>query len=363
MVNVSVIIPVYNEIRFIQKTLESVIGEADEIILSDNASTDGTSDICQSFADKYQEIKYTRHKENMGMHKNNLFAINQVSGKYIRNIGAHDMISIGSNQSMASLLDKNHDVVMIYPKYVIALNNDYSFKYFHVYNEYKDALLSDSASVRVKSMITNLCEFSIFFGLWRTDIFHDVIRPRIFQSICTDHTILSSTAIRGKMLADERSIFFRMFPRDDETLDMEKDRHKNMQFPVFSKYSNLSYWQFALIAEQYEMLLENFKENDVFSKRMLDFLTSSFLHCFKGTDLTLDGMPLIIPGKESFCQNVLTFIKQVYNEQQRERKSKRKVAIIKGIKVIIKYILPYGIYKIPQLIYKSLNKKRIEEKI
>ena len=66
MAKTSILMPVYNEVNFIRRTLESVVGEADEIIISDNCSTDGTSEICREFAEKYPEIKYFRQEKNIG---------------------------------------------------------------------------------------------------------------------------------------------------------------------------------------------------------------------------------------------------------------------------------------------------------
>jgi glycosyltransferase involved in cell wall biosynthesis len=60
MIKTSLVIPVYNEIRFIERTLQSVVGEADEILVCDNASNDGTSEVCIQFSNKYSEIRYVR---------------------------------------------------------------------------------------------------------------------------------------------------------------------------------------------------------------------------------------------------------------------------------------------------------------
>ncbi|MDR3000790.1 MAG: glycosyltransferase [Fibromonadaceae bacterium] len=317
-VKISVVIPVYNEIRYIQKTLESVIGDADEIILSDNASTDGTSDICQSFANKYPEIKYTRHKENIGSMANYLFCWNQASGKYVRNMGSHDMISIGSNQSMASLLDKHSDVVMVYPKYVISLNQDYSFKSFHSFDEFGNDLLSDSACIRFKSIITNIKKLSIFFGLWRAEILRDVASPRIFQSLSTDHTIIYSTAAKGKMLADEKSIFFRMSPHDnDGSFENQKKRFVNML--LTSASINPDFWQFAIITELYDFILETFSEKPEFCQEMLLVLQQRFFETLLIPRLTLENMPSIIPEKQEFCQNLMNAIKEYIDAKEKQK--------------------------------------------
>jgi len=338
MVKVSVIIPVYNEIRFIQKTLESVVGDADEIILSDNASTDGSSDICQSFANKYPEIKYTRHKENMGSIKNFNFCVNQISGKYVRNIGAHDMISIGSNQSMASLLDKYADVVMVYPKYVIGLKQDYSFEYFHTYEEFGNDLLSDSAMTRAKSMIFNLREFSLFFGMWIAEIFKNIISPRIYTQICTDHVALSATAAKGKVFPDDRSVFFRMCPRSND--EYYAKRYKNMM--SLPSNTNSSFWYFAVIAEQYDLALEMFKENPEFCQEILNILLANHSYLFSDSELTLENMPPIIPQKQELCQNVMNFIKEYIERQKAEQKTMSKWIIFKKL---VKNVLPYYLVK------------------
>lgn len=342
MVRISVIIPVYNEIRFIQKTLESVIGDADEIIISDNASTDGTSDICQSFASKYPEIKYIRQKANVGGPKNFYSCLDLVSGQYVRNMGAHDMLSIGSNHSMALLLDKHSDVAMVYPKYVIGLNSTYSFDYFHTYEEFGHDLMSDLASVRVKSMINHLKEFSIYYGLWRSEVFRDVNRSRIFQSLCTDHTALSSTALKGKMLADEKSIFFRMDPhnKQEELWDNSKKRWAKQLLPL-DKNVNHCFWPFAVIAEQYDLLVRTFGEDNDLSKELLNFLLSQLYSAFNYSELTLDGMPSIVAGKEEFCLNLMTMIRE-YKEIKNSMKNNKKINMMSIMKKILKYIIPYG---------------------
>jgi len=323
MVKISVIIPVYNEIRFIQKTLESVVDDADEIILSDNASTDGTSDICQSFANKYPKIKYTRHKENIGSLKNFYFCANQPSGKYVRNIGAHDMISIGSNQSMALLLDKYADVVMVYPKYVIGLKEDYSFEYFRTYEEFGNDLLSDSAMTRTKSMIFNLREFSLFFGLWRAEVFKNRISPRIFTQFSTDRIILSTAAINGKMFPDDRSVFFRIRPRFPQSAEDRKKRYINMMSQSLN--TNSAFWFFAMIAEQYDLALEMFNENPELCQEILNISLTRYSRFFSDSELTLENMPPIIPQKQELCQKVMNFIKEYIETKKVNERKKEKI--------------------------------------
>ena len=57
---VLIAIPVYNEARFIKETIESALAQGTQILVSDNASMDGTSEICQEYAKK-GDISYIRH--------------------------------------------------------------------------------------------------------------------------------------------------------------------------------------------------------------------------------------------------------------------------------------------------------------
>jgi glycosyltransferase involved in cell wall biosynthesis len=66
---VSIGLPVYNGERYLEEALESLVAQTYtdfEIVISDNASTDRTEDICRSFADRDARVRYTRADVNRG---------------------------------------------------------------------------------------------------------------------------------------------------------------------------------------------------------------------------------------------------------------------------------------------------------
>jgi glycosyltransferase involved in cell wall biosynthesis len=66
---VSIGIPVYNGERYLAETLASLLNQTFkdfEIVISDNASTDGTAAICHSYQAKDPRIRYFRNAENIG---------------------------------------------------------------------------------------------------------------------------------------------------------------------------------------------------------------------------------------------------------------------------------------------------------
>jgi len=68
MINLSVIIPIYNEERFLKESIERVLETRifDKIILVNDSSTDNSSLIAKNFADKYTHIIYLETQINQG---------------------------------------------------------------------------------------------------------------------------------------------------------------------------------------------------------------------------------------------------------------------------------------------------------
>ena len=70
---VTIGLPVYNSEKYLRQSLESLLAQTYSnlvLIISDNASTDGTADICASYAQVDSRIKYYRNAENIGLPRN-----------------------------------------------------------------------------------------------------------------------------------------------------------------------------------------------------------------------------------------------------------------------------------------------------
>ena len=92
---VTVITPVYNAERFLAETIESVIAqslgfESIQLILINDGSTDGSSEICRHFADEYPKNILYIEKDNGGVSSARNAGLEHVSGKYIIFLDADD---------------------------------------------------------------------------------------------------------------------------------------------------------------------------------------------------------------------------------------------------------------------------------
>lgn len=91
---VSVIVPIYNAEKYLNKCLESIIGQTYknlEIILVDDGSPDNSPEICDDWAQKDSRIRVI-HKKNGGVSSARNAGIDLAQGDYIGFVDADDWI-------------------------------------------------------------------------------------------------------------------------------------------------------------------------------------------------------------------------------------------------------------------------------
>ena len=92
---ISVIVPVYNVKKYLKRCICSLLNQSYidyEIILIDDGSNDGSSEICDKYARKYDKIA-VYHKENGGLSSARNYGIVHSSGEYITFVDSDDYVS------------------------------------------------------------------------------------------------------------------------------------------------------------------------------------------------------------------------------------------------------------------------------
>ncbi len=93
----SIIVPVYNVREYLEKCVNSILSQeySDmELILVDDGSTDGSSNLCDSFKEKNEHVKVF-HKENGGLSDARNYGIEHSHGDYIIFVDSDDWIEDG----------------------------------------------------------------------------------------------------------------------------------------------------------------------------------------------------------------------------------------------------------------------------
>jgi len=112
--NVSIGMPVYNGEKTLVAALDSILSQTFsdfEFIISDNASTDKTEEICRQYAINDSRIRYIRQKENLGAAKNFNYVLNEASSKYFMWATSDDIKSPDFLEHNYSFLENNPDYV------------------------------------------------------------------------------------------------------------------------------------------------------------------------------------------------------------------------------------------------------------
>ncbi|MEM7208447.1 MAG: glycosyltransferase family A protein [Pseudomonadota bacterium] len=91
---VSIGVPVYNADEFLSESLDSLLAQTYdniEIVISDNASTDQTAEICRLYAEKDKRIRYVRESQNKGSNWNFSRVFHLSNGKYFKWAACDDL--------------------------------------------------------------------------------------------------------------------------------------------------------------------------------------------------------------------------------------------------------------------------------
>jgi glycosyltransferase involved in cell wall biosynthesis len=116
---VSIGLAVYNGERYIKDAIQSIVGQTFtnfELIISDNASTDGTQRICRNFAEQDERIHYSRNSRNLGAaaNYNRVFALS--TGKYFKWAAHDDICAPEYLEKCVEVLERYPGVVLCYPR-------------------------------------------------------------------------------------------------------------------------------------------------------------------------------------------------------------------------------------------------------
>src|SRR5207247_8787636 len=116
---VSVGLPVYNGEKFLSEALDSIIAQSFEdleLIISSNASTDGTDEICRAYVARDKRIRYYRNETNIGVDGNFNRVFQLSSGEYFKWASADDICGPDLIAKCLRVLDSDSSVVLAYPK-------------------------------------------------------------------------------------------------------------------------------------------------------------------------------------------------------------------------------------------------------
>lgn len=111
----SIGLPVYNGEKYVTESLEALLGQSFsdfELIISDNASTDSTGDVCRRYQKQDSRVRYFRQPRNRGIAPNVNFVIGQARGELYKEASHDDLYAPDLLERCVEALDEFPDVVL-----------------------------------------------------------------------------------------------------------------------------------------------------------------------------------------------------------------------------------------------------------
>ncbi|MDO9580086.1 MAG: glycosyltransferase family 2 protein [Bacteroidales bacterium] len=130
MPKISAVIITYNEEEFIDKCLASIEGIADEIIVVDSFSTDGTEDVCKKY-----NVRFVKHKFD-GFRDQKNYALKLASYNNILSLDADEALSDRLKESILAIKDN-----WKYDGYLFNRRSNYCGKWIRFSEWYPDRQL------------------------------------------------------------------------------------------------------------------------------------------------------------------------------------------------------------------------------
>ena len=211
---VSIGLPVYNGERYLGAALDTLLAQTwrdFELVISDNASTDGTADICQRYVGSDERIRYVRAPNNLGGAWNFNRVFHLSTAPYFMWAAHDDMWRPEYVSSCVEVLDRSPDIAHCYTGACIV---DSEGEYVRDRRHGPD-LTCDSPAERFHRFLLSPTVFHAFFGLFRASVLK---RTRLMVNFeAADVFLLGHIAILGKSYEYPASLFLNRDHRERGT--------------------------------------------------------------------------------------------------------------------------------------------------
>ncbi|MBU1219446.1 glycosyltransferase [Myxococcota bacterium] len=227
---VSIGMPIRNGGDLLKRALDSIINQTFtdfELIISDNGSTDGSSEILQNLAKNDSRVKYFYQDPPLIVFDNFEFVLKKATGEYFMWAAHDDYRSYDFIEKLANGLDNKKDAILAFCDVNVVTIDDYKGKKINF--DFDNENLNVVSRVFKESFI--LCYH--FYALWRLN---DLLKiPFNYCAIWPDKPILLSASILGKFIHVEGPIFYYFY--------MDKGYIYRIQNQDYSKeFNKLKAW-------------------------------------------------------------------------------------------------------------------------
>lgn len=211
---VSIGLPIYNEAQYISRAIDSWLAQDYsnfELVIVDNASTDGTAEICRAYSGKDERIRLIENPQNIGTYRNHKLVFEMSRGKYFTWAGGHDYVHPSFISKTIQVLNANANIVMCTTRSEFRDENNACWR---VTKGGLD-LRGLPPYKRFASMLNHAVSggtANLFYGLYRREMISSALEFK--KSIGSDVIFLTQVALLGEVVQLEDVLYYRFMSRD-----------------------------------------------------------------------------------------------------------------------------------------------------
>jgi glycosyltransferase involved in cell wall biosynthesis len=200
-------LPVYNGERFVAHALDSILAQTFtdfRLIISDNASTDSTEDICREYAANDSRVDFVRHDRNRGAAWNFNSVVALCDSPYFRWAAADDAFAPTCFERCSELMaTATGRIALCYPRTLVI---DETGAVVGPYDDGLDLRLP-RPSARIGRIVRRMVQGNPIFGLVKTDVLRSTRGHGSFPG--ADWVLMLEIALAGEVWEVPERLFLR----------------------------------------------------------------------------------------------------------------------------------------------------------
>jgi glycosyltransferase involved in cell wall biosynthesis len=224
---VTIGMPVYNSERFLVQSIESLLSQTYRdfvLVISDNASTDGTAAICERFARADSRVRYHRNPENIGMNPNFNRVFELTQSRYLKWSTDDDYWMPDMLADAVAILESDPSICLAYPWAVLIDGEGRELSRY----EDKLHLMQDDPVERFLTVLTEIRLCNHHLGLLRTEV---IRKTRLFGNYPgADTGFVAEMSLYGKLYQMPKHQLFRRFHEDSSSWQRGNADHEARRF-------------------------------------------------------------------------------------------------------------------------------------